>query len=110
MLQTGLSTPELNSLLEDLDGYNGNEGVDYNLSNGGNYDDYMGSDYAVEPMEDEAAAVKRSAQPEQGGKSAAAAAMLPAYCDPPNPCPPGKVIHIVHKKGRVYFTSKASVL
>merc|ERR1719412_3438056 len=85
----GLSTPELNSLLEDLDGYNGkSEGMDYNNFQGGNYDDYAG-DYP-EPEEGDASAVKRSAQPDQSsGKSAAAAAMLPAYCDPPNPCPPG---------------------
>lgn len=86
----GLSTPELNSLLEDLDGYNGeSEGVDYNNFQGGNYDDYVG-DYPEPEEEGDASAVKRSAQPDQtSGKSAAAAAMLPAYCDPPNPCPPG---------------------
>lgn len=87
----GLSAPELNSLLEDLDGYDGDERLDYRLKGVNNYDDDYNRDY-IEPedMEDDSIAVKRSAQPDQNsGKSAAAAAMLPAYCDPPNPCPPG---------------------
>merc|ERR1719184_250580 len=30
-----------------------------------------------------------AAAPSGGASKAATAAMLPAYCDPPNPCPPG---------------------
>ena len=79
--------------MEDLDGYDADEGLDYRLKGVNNYDDDYNRDY-IEPedMEDDSIAVKRSAQPDQNsGKSAAAAAMLPAYCDPPNPCPPGKL-------------------
>ena len=79
--------------MEDLDGYDGDEGLDYRLKGVNNYDDDYNRDYTEpEDIEDDSIAVKRSAQPDQtSGKSAAAAAMLPAYCDPPNPCPPGKL-------------------
>ena len=77
--------------MEDLNGYDGDEGLDYSLKGVNNYDDDYNGDYTEpEDMEDDSIAVKRSAQPDQNsGKSAAAAAMLPAYCDPPNPCPLG---------------------
>merc|ERR1719208_677899 len=56
----------------------------------------MADDYAMhmEPQELKRSVQVPTQQPSDGGttqpgKSAAAAAMLPAYCDPPNPCPPG---------------------
>jgi len=99
----GLSTPELNSLLEDLDSYQDGGGAEYG---GGGFsphnlgmdeEDYGGAtDYIdVNPdnMMMQTADVKRSADqgapPAAAASKAATAAMLPAYCDPPNPCPPG---------------------
>jgi len=83
----GLSTPDLNNLLDDLQ---------YDEGYGAAPEEDMADDYAMdmEPQELKRSVQVPTQQPSDGGttqpgKSAAAAAMLPAYCDPPNPCPPG---------------------
>jgi len=95
----GMSTPELNSLLNDLDytqdygggaGQAGLEAGDYN----GDYvelPEELPMDFKHVNQRSAPAAASAGAAADKGSRSpaAAAAAMLPAYCDPPNPCPPG---------------------
>merc|ERR1711893_89893 len=78
----GLSNRDISNILDDLsylDDING-DGVDqYSPDSFADDDEYL----TAKRTESE---VKHTSQ-KQG--QSAAASMLPAYCDPPNPCPPG---------------------
>lgn len=106
----GLSPSDLNNLLLNLEDY---PMPDYALNQAPEYDnDYMSEaddDYILDgppaPLEDlkqveQRADVTRADVPKHAGAasqqkaahtspSAAVSAVLPAYCEPPNPCPPG---------------------
>jgi len=93
----GMSTPELNNLLEELEYNNQDYGQGLQQSDANDYLDYG----ALPALDDFKHVDQRSDQSKTSGggatgdkassrsTAAAAAAMLPAYCDPPNPCPPG---------------------
>ena len=91
-----MTTPELNNLLDELE-----YSQDYQpIPQEEDYEDdltyLLPSDFKQVDLRSASLPVKQpphnQVQPTTAARSSAAAAataMLPAYCDPPNPCPPG---------------------